>query len=97
LLLSDEAKEAANVIYQTLSWVRDHYSFDQLDQLLEDAKAKINQSEHLEVEYLIAADASTLQILESAEPKPVVLCISVWANGVRLIDNIVIEREYSIG
>jgi len=97
LLLSEEAKDAANVIYQTLNWVRDHYSFDQLDQLLDAAKAKINSSEHLEVEYLIAADASTLQILESAEPTPVVLCISVWANGVRLIDNIVIEREYSIG
>lgn len=91
LLLSPEAREAAGVIYKSLRWLKEEFNYDSLNDMLNTAKDKINASEHLEVEYLIAADAKTLQGLNDSEETPVVICVAVWANKVRLIDNIVIE------
>lgn len=90
LLLSPEAREEAGVIYKSLRWLKEEFKYDSLDDMLNTAKEQINASEHLEVEYLIAADANTLQNLSEVEETSVVICTAVWANKVRLIDNIVI-------
>jgi pantoate--beta-alanine ligase len=91
LLLSPEARSEASIIYKSLSLIKEQFDFDHIDEMLTQATDRINEAEHLEVEYLTAVDAETLQVLDPKKRSSVVVCTAVWANGVRLIDNIVIE------
>lgn len=90
LLLTSEARAEAGVIYTSLKRLKETFDYDNVDEILAKAKDQINAYDNLTVEYLIAADAETLQILDPNKRTPVVICAAVWANKVRLIDNIVI-------
>ncbi|MBQ5533599.1 MAG: pantoate--beta-alanine ligase [Bacteroidales bacterium] len=52
-------------------------------------KERIGSDNDFELEYIQIADAETLQPISSfADAAHVVACITVWLDGVRLIDNI---------
>ena len=90
--LSREALQKAPLIYKTLCRVADGLnkpnSFNQLQaiafkQLIENGFTP---------EYLLLADANTLELLsEPSDTEPMVILIAVWLDGVRLIDNITLS------
>ena len=91
LLLKPEARKSANKIYETLRWIKNNFEAENMDKILEEASRRINESPALEVEYLSFANAQTLDFLKNEKEEPVVVCTAVWAEGVRLIDNIVVK------
>ncbi|WP_139925037.1 pantoate--beta-alanine ligase [Hymenobacter sp. DG01] len=59
----------------------------------EAVRAFLSSQPAIELEYIEVADAQTLQPLTDWQPgRPVALCLAAHLGGVRLIDNVVVER-----
>ena len=92
--LDAPARAAAPLLYQVLqaaaAQVRQGVPPAQVQA---SAEATIAQERLLTVEYVAVADAQTLQPLADYAPgRAVVLCLAAHLGGVRLIDNVVVER-----
>lgn len=84
--LSDVGRGVASAIYQNLCMIRDQRAYCSFQELRQKAAHDL-ESKGLQVEYLMLADAATLQPAESFSSHPQVLLIAAWLEGVRLIDN----------
>lgn len=90
--LSDEELQRATVIYKTFTWVKENLNNYTIPELEKQAVAKINAVDGAEVEYFSLADANTLDIIgELKESQQVVAITAVNMQGVRLIDNMVLN------
>ncbi|TVQ76270.1 MAG: pantoate--beta-alanine ligase [Flavobacteriales bacterium] len=87
-LLSEEHRAEAHRIYATMTKVKNKFDVQKIDDLIEEAIHDIQGSDNLfKVEYIEIVDENTLR--PSANPQsPLRLFAAVWANKVRLIDNI---------
>lgn len=89
--LSPSTREKAACIFEGLSWICMQVDNISLGQLKEDFKEKCSIPP-FEVEYIEIADGNSLQPVSNlSDHSYVVACAAVWADGVRLIDNMIIK------
>jgi len=89
LLLLDEQRKNANVIYKTLKKAKENYSGKSVEEIKKFVIEEINKNPFLEVEYFsIVDDVNLEEIKEMTEEKNKVGCIAVYCGKIRLIDNI---------
>jgi len=97
-LLSKEYRGVAPLIYKTLVESKKLMNSDNIKEVINFVKEKINASDLLEVEYFSIVDGETLQpIDEWNQSEYIVGCIAVFADKVRLIDNLIyknVQNEY---
>lgn len=90
-LLTQEHRAIAPTIHKVLSEAKDIHKTKSVDELKEWIIESINSTGLLEVEYVEIVDELTLALTKSwDEPGSKVICITVYAGQVRLIDNIII-------
>jgi pantoate--beta-alanine ligase len=91
-LLSPEQREAAPLIYKTLSKAAEKAKAQNLlspHELSEWVKKEIDSHPALETEYVQIVDASTLKLIRSwSDSQQMRMWVAVYARPVRLIDNI---------
>lgn len=88
--LSEEEKQVAPTIYQTLLFLKQALEVGPLTQLIEAATLKLNEK-GFTTDYVGIADAYTLEPVEQWDgQKPLVALIAAFLGQVRLIDNLVI-------
>lgn len=92
--LSPVARAAAPRLYQVLAAAAAHVRQGMPPaQVQADADAALVAEPLLTPDYFAVADARTLQpLVEYAPGRAVVLCLAAHLGGVRLIDNVVVER-----
>lgn len=89
LRLNEQQQKDAVVIYQAMQFINQHIYSIAIPKLLEEATQMINHK--LKTEYLVIADAETLQpVTEYNIQTKVVVLVAAWCGDVRLIDNLVI-------
>lgn len=85
--LTDEEKDKALIIYNSLKWMRDNAQSLSPTELTEEVKARFNHSE-LELEYVQIVNQSTLQEIENWDNiEHARAFMAAFLSGVRLIDN----------
>lgn len=89
--LSEEELKRATIIYQTFIWAKENLQTLAISEIEKQAITKINAVEGAEVEYFNLANANTLDVLEKLENQQVVAITAVNMNGVRLIDNMLLN------
>lgn len=91
-LLSKENRPVAAKIYGSLNYAGDLLQFgDSVEQVKKKVAEFISKFKPLELEYFEIADSETLIPAKTVQNnKEYVLCIAVFLDGVRLIDNITI-------
>lgn len=88
--LSEDEKQTAAAIYQTLLFLKQHVIPGDLKGLLSAATDRLQQA-GLSADYVAIADADTLEALSEWNGKrPLVALIAAFMGNVRLIDNLVI-------
>ena len=86
--LSSEAREKAKIIFKTLSLIKRYKSKKSPSELITYGLKKLN-SGPFELEYLEIVDGYTLNSVSDFEQtKYAVVCVAVWVEGIRLIDNL---------
>lgn len=94
--LSPSTKEKAACIFEGLSWIRSNAETLTVDQLKADFREKC-QIPPFEVEYIEIAVGDTLRPVSNlSDHSYVVACAAVWADGVRLIDNMIIKDSRAL-
>jgi pantoate--beta-alanine ligase len=87
--LSKEALQKAPLIFSNLCHVAEGLKQSLPFKPLQEAAIKQLFDHGFTPEYLLLADANTLELLsEPSDTEPMVLLIAAWLDGVRLIDNI---------
>ena len=88
-LLTSEQRKAAPIIYKTLKQVREKFENDCIDDCISWVKSEFEKQSILELEYFQIADEETLkQASDNNSKKNYRAFIAVFADKVRLIDNI---------
>ncbi|MGO4710163.1 pantoate--beta-alanine ligase [Chryseobacterium sp. 2TAF14] len=86
--LTDERKEDAKIIFDTLSKVKDWFKTTSIAEIKEKVNTVFNNQQNMELEYFLIADESTLQETNQREDdKSYRAFIVVDVDSVRLIDN----------
>ncbi len=86
--LSEEEKDRAAVMHQTMTWVKGHKGERSPQDLLKEARTKISDA-GFDLEYLEIADENTMEFLESWDDSDVPrIFVAACSGPVRLIDNI---------
>lgn len=88
--LTKYGRKMAPAIYRALRMICNNQKKYPLQELIQKAKDELRNS-GIEVEYLMLADAETLQPADTFFTQPQVLLIAAWLDGVRLIDNIILQ------
>ena len=89
--LSETTRTDAAYILKVLEFVKENVLEIPLYDLLEQAKQKINQNAHFRLEYLLVVNSNTLLPVNKIDKSmPLVVLIALWADDVRLIDNLLI-------
>lgn len=82
----------ADIIHQTLSYVKRRIEIDNVDDLKMYAEKQLNEGP-FRMEYFEIVDGFTLQPIEEYEDHGyVVVVTAVWAGEIRLIDNIICKK-----
>ncbi len=90
--LTKETRETAGLIYQTLQAVKKYRNKKSIFELERYGMRKLEVSP-FKPEYLKIVDGYTLQPIQSLNDTPyAVACVAVHADGVRLIDNIILKN-----
>ncbi len=89
--LSPQNRHKAAVIIQALNLGSATIVLNQIEKAKNEVAALIAQHKELELEYFEIADGENLQeVTNVANHKKIALCIAVYLDGVRLIDNMII-------
>ncbi len=89
--LSEATRTDAAYILKVLEFVKANVLDIPLNELLDEAKQKINQNAHFKLEYLLVVNSNTLLPVDKIDKlMPLVILTAVWADDVRLIDNLLI-------
>jgi len=90
--LSGEGKDVAAQLNLALEIGLKHVSDLGIEKSKKMALNYLTHFPELKVEYLEWVEADTMKILENFDPKvDSALCIAAWLEGVRLIDNVILE------
>jgi len=90
--LTKETREKAGIIYKTLQTIKRNKSKKSITELIENGLKKLNIPP-FEPEYLTLVDGYKLTPVTDINASDyVVACVAVWADGVRLIDNIIVKK-----
>ncbi len=91
--LSKSTREKAALIYKVLKSIKRRRKTRTINELKAYAESKF-AAPPFKLEYIAFADGYTLQpILKIDESKYSVCCVVVWADDVRLIDNIILTKD----
>ncbi len=91
--LSKETRKKAGKIYQVLTEIKENFRDKTPDEWSNWAMKKLKRRP-LNPEYISFADGHTLKPIKSFNRhKYVVVCAAVWADDVRLIDNVIIKKH----
>lgn len=91
--LSKETRQEAGAIYKVLKSIKRRRNSRSFEQLTTYATKKLNQGP-LKLEYITFADGYTLQPIDSiVDTNYAVCCVAVWADDIRLIDNIILKNN----
>jgi pantoate--beta-alanine ligase len=89
MLLTKELRMAAPLIYKTLCEAREMAGSIDLLNICKFVENKINQNQELRLEYFEVVNSITLDPVEKIiDQTPLTACIAVFADKIRLIDNI---------
>ncbi len=92
VLLSNQQRESAALISQTLFEAKSNYLNFSVDEFITWAIKKINSDKNLEVEYFeVVKDPDLSKVYRWDEADKVLVCVAVNAGNVRLIDNIYLK------
>lgn len=92
--LSEGMRQKAGLIYRTLQAAKKKWGTD-TPASIQNYTMKRLSTDFFNPEYVAIMDGNTLQpINEYKEGQYAVVCCAVWAEGVRLIDNMVLEKEH---
>lgn len=90
-LLSDQEKEEAKIIYQTLTALKNDLYNKSVEELLAFAAHNFEESP-LELEFLKIIDGHTFkEVTDVRQHDKIVASIAAYQNGVRLIDNLLLK------
>jgi pantoate--beta-alanine ligase len=90
--LSKATRLEAGAINKVLKSIKRRRNSRTIEQLTTYANKKLNQGA-LKLEYITFADGYTLQPINSiTDSNYAVCCIAVWADDIRLIDNIILKK-----
>ncbi|MCI0920890.1 pantoate--beta-alanine ligase [Sphingobacterium rhinopitheci] len=90
--LSEEGKHKALILYKTLTWVKEHIDSKTISALEKDALEIIGTEKTATLEYFAICETRSLEKVQKIEPsKKYVALIVVWIEGVRLIDNMILN------
>lgn len=87
--LNDSTRSEAGIIYSTLLEVKNRKSDSSIQQLKKFVSEAFYANKKFEIEYFEIVNSNTLLPVVNKGGIEVVACIAVWADNVRLIDNIV--------
>lgn len=91
--LSEQAKVDALVLFRALSLIRENFNKKTFTQLQTDAIALIQAQENMKLEYLAICETRTLHEAKTKEEgKEYVALVVAWIEGVRLIDNMLLNK-----
>lgn len=94
MLLSNEQRIHAPALYQSLLFAKEHLDHSSIDELEQQA-IEIQKKEGFETEYFSIVDGSTLKpITDLQQSNYIVACTAGRLGTVRLIDNLVLRREF---
>lgn len=92
--LTDEQKEKALAIYESLLYLKKEYSHKNFNQLKESVAQYLLESGFAKVDYIELANADDLSLMNEWDNRsPVVALIAAFMGEVRLIDNMVLTNE----
>ncbi|TXD82513.1 pantoate--beta-alanine ligase [Subsaximicrobium wynnwilliamsii] len=90
--LAPEYREAAPFIYKMLQAAKTKFATDSAQHIIDWVNLQFENNELLELEYFIIANAETLKSIENKTTESSFRAfIAVYADGVRLIDNIALN------
>lgn len=90
--LSEETRTSAKIIYKTLVACKRRIKKESLEKAQLYALNRINKTPGFEAEYFEFIDGDSLLPAISLEKTPyLVACTAVWTEGVRLIDNMIMQ------
>ena len=87
--LNDAERKDATGIYQALNYLQNNLITGPMEPILNEARI-ILQKKHFIIDYVAAADASTLYPVEFWDGQQLVALIAAYQNEVRLIDNVLL-------
>ena len=91
--LSKEQREEAAVIYKTLQTVKEKFTKESIESIDQWARSQFENHPVFELEYFTIADESTLRVpSEISSEKSYRAFIAVYADSVRLIDNLSLQN-----
>jgi pantoate--beta-alanine ligase len=89
--LTPEERQAAPIIYKTLSGIKENYSWFIPDGIKQLVMGEIQESPFFIVEYVDVVNAETLLPFEDwMDVEHAVVCVAAFIGSVRLIDNIIL-------
>ncbi len=90
--LSDEQKKQASSLYQSLLFIKEKIAEKDFDDLKSKATEMLLKNGFDKIDYIEIADAATLSAFSHFDKnKKIVILAAAFINGVRLIDNLLIE------
>jgi len=90
--LSDEGRQQALSIYKSLNYLKQHITCNSFEKVRIEAIQILKEAGEAELEYFEICDPEDLKPVANCEVKRTVIAlIAVWIDGVRLIDNMLIE------
>ncbi|MEN0005419.1 MAG: pantoate--beta-alanine ligase [Bacteroidota bacterium] len=87
--LSPNGRAIAPQLYQCLKTVKEHLATHPIEEAVQAGK-EILAAHPIELEYLEVAHPKTLQAIQDREQQAVI-CLAAWIDGVRLIDNVLLD------
>lgn len=87
--LSPKGRATAPVLYQILQEVRNALDSNPPTEAIEKGKSLLDGKE-VKLEYLEVVNRQSLRTMVSSD-EPAVICIAAWIDGVRLIDNVLVN------
>ncbi len=91
-LLSNELREKASIIYETLIYLKKNFKSQGFNALISESINKINSNNNFKTEYFEIVDSNSLKKLEKFNEKNSYRAfVSVFVGNVRLIDNILLN------
>lgn len=90
--LTSTGKKTALALSTALQYVRSHFEQKPLEVLKEDAQTILESTEGVELEYFAICETTTLsEATEIESGKKYVALVTAWVEGVRLIDNMILN------
>ncbi|MGI8950030.1 MAG: pantoate--beta-alanine ligase [Chitinophagaceae bacterium] len=90
--LNEEDRKKAAAIYKTLIFIKQNIQTKNFNELKKEAAEKLIRSGFDKIDYVEIADANSLELMINRDEKIKILAlIAVYLNGVRLIDNMLLN------